>query len=1013
MDMKRKLHLKLKHLLLVFLFFSGVTGLYAQNLEVSGVIVEAGTGETLIGATVLEKGTTNGTVSDISGQYKISVPQGAVLVFSLIGYVTQEVIIETAGTVNITMEVSITNLDDVIVIGYSTQKKSDKTGAVSLVKSEELNGGVITAPMQAMQGKAAGVLVSKRGGDPNENFKVRIRGASGFNSNTQPLYVIDGIPGADPNIISPNDIESFNILKDAASTAIYGSRGSNGVIIITTKKGKMAGPSLEGDKTLGAFSNIEFNSQVSFEQISKKLPILNASEMRGFANDLLRKAQVEHPNYTIDSVFNDGGASTDWQDEIYRTGVSFMNSLSFSGGNRHNSYMASITNSQWEGTMKGTSKDLTTARINVTHKGFKDRLTISANLLSAFENNDYENYDGWDKDDIIYQAISRNPTDPVYDSAGNYYKSSREFNYENPISIINEVTNDRNAKKFLGGLKADFEIIDGLFAGINLGYIYDDQTTNYFRPANLYSSADNGYGKKEYKANVQKLIEFTGLYNKVFKEYHNFNALLGYSWQEDVYSGFYSQGGDAQSDYAGPSNLGVLNDVKWGDIGSWKGQWNLVGFFGRAQYNYKGKYYVSASLRRDGSSKFGANNKWGWFPTAAIGWNMEQEKWLNNVQWLNQLKIRASYGISGNQEIGEYRSMVLWEPSGKAVNPETGQEVITFKPAWNANPDLKWEETSEVNFGIDFAVINSRLSGSLEIYYKVTDDLLGEYTVPVPPNLAQKTFANSGSLSNKGIELYLQAFIISNTKFNWKSALAVSHNQTEVLDLGDYFNEEDGVRKEGYISGRGMVGDEYYVTGIMVGEEIGSFYLPTYVTLKDGSFIFESNTGGYTDKLSDAKRTVIATAAPKVEIGWSNVLTLNKHWTLDLAFRSWIGNHVYNATEMFFDNPNNLPSLNGLPEAIDWYNQGRVTGSTIADIYVESASFLKLDYIALSYDFNVENVSWLNKLSLYASANNVFTVSGYSGVDPETTVDGLSFGIDQYNVYPKTRAYNLGVKVNF
>jgi TonB-linked SusC/RagA family outer membrane protein len=1012
-SMKRKLQMKLKTLLMVFLFLGGSMSLFAQNLEVTGVISEAGTGELLIGATVLQKGTTNGTVCDVMGKYKISVPKGAVLKFSLIGYVTQEITVEKEGPLDVVMVVQVTTLDDVIVIGYSTQKKSDKTGAVSTVKSDDLNGGVITNPIQAMQGKAAGVLVSKKGGDPSENFSVRIRGASGFSSNTQPLYVIDGIPGADPNIVSPDDIESYNILKDAASTAIYGSRGSNGVILITTKKGKATGTAKDGVKDDGAYSNIEFSTQVSIENVAKKLPVLSASEMRDFSKTLLAKAQIAHPNYTMDSVFIDGGATTNWQDEIYRTGIGTQNSLSFSGGNKHNSYLASVTNSNWEGTMKGTSKDITTARISATQKALKDKLTLAANLMGAFEKNDYENYGGWGKDDIIYQAISRNPTDPVYDSAGGYYKSQRVYSYENPIAVINEVTNNRNAKKFLGSLKADLEIVDGLVASVNLGYIHDDNTTNYFRPANLYASADNGFGKKQYNAFSSKLIEVTGVYSKNFNKTHNLNALLGYSWQENVYNGFYSQGGDAQSTYAGPENLAVLNDVKWGDIGSWKGQSNLIGFFGRVQYNFKSRYFISGSLRRDGSSKFGDNNKWGWFPTAAIGWSLDQEKWLSNVKWVNQLKLRASYGISGNQEIGEYRSMVLWEPSGKAVNPETGKEVITFKPAWNANPDLKWEQTSEYNVGIDFGFLNSRLSGSIEVYYKVTDDLLGEYNVPVPPNLAQRTFANSGSMSNTGIELYVQAYPISTKTFTWKTSLTASHNKTEILDLGSYFNEKDGVRKEGYVSGRGMVGDLNYVTGIMVGEEIGSFYVPTYVTMKNGIFIYESISGGYTDKLSEAKRTVVATAAPKVELGWSNLFTLGKHWSLDFALRAWIGNHVYNATEMFFDNPGNLPSLNALPSAIDWYNQGRVSGPSIADIYVENASFLKLDYISLAYDFNVSKISWLKKLSLYISANNVFTITGYSGVDPETTVNGLSFGIDQYNVYPKTRAYTAGLKVSF
>jgi TonB-dependent starch-binding outer membrane protein SusC len=1001
--------------LIFFIFLTVSLGLYAQNFEVSGVVTEKGTGDPLVGATVLQKGTGNGKVCDIDGKYSITVPKGATLVFSLVGYSTQEVVVEKSGTLNIQMAVEVTNLDDLIVIGYSTQKKSDKTGAVSLVKSEELNGGVITDPIQSMQGKAAGVLITKKGGDPNSEFSVQIRGASGFNSNTQPLYVIDGIPGADPNIVSPNDIESFNILKDAASAAIYGSRGSNGVIIITTKKGSRIGTEIPGDKTEGAYSNIEFSSQFSVERVAHKLDILTAGEMRSFvANDLLPKAQVKHPNYTVDSVFIDGGANTDWQDEIYRTGFSTTNNLSFSGGNKHNNYLASITNSSWQGVMRGTAKDRTTARIGVNHKAFSDRLTIAGNLYGSFEKNDYENYDGWDKDDIIYQAIQRNPTDPVYDSAGNYYQTSRVYNYENPLSVITQVTNNRNARNFLGSLKADFEIIKGLVVSGNFGYTFDDFQTNYFRPSGIvYSSADNGYGKKQYESSNQKLMELTGTYNKTFKAAHNFNALLGYSWQEDVYSGFFAQAGDAQSNYAGPDNLAVMNEIKWGDIGSWKGKWDLIGFFGRVQYNYKSKYFISGSLRRDGSSKFGENNKWGWFPTAAIGWNMQQEKFLSDVKWLNQLKIRASYGVSGNQEIGEYRSLVLWQPSGQAVNPETGKTVVTFSPAWNANPDLKWEQTSEVNLGLDFAFLNSRLSGSLEVYYKETKDLLGEYTVPVPPNLASKTFANSGSLSNQGIELYLQAFVITKANFSWKTSLTVSHNKTEILSLGTYFNDTSGVRKEGYISGRGMVGEENYVTGIMVGEETGSFYLPTYVTMKDGVFIYESKTGGYTDKLSDAKRTVVATAAPKVELGWSNILTIKKQWTIDFAFRAWIGNHVYNATKMFFDNPGNLPSLNAVPEAITWYNEGRVSGSSIADIYVENASFLKLDYISLSYDFNLAKVHWMKKLSLFVSANNVFTITGYSGVDPETTVNGLSFGIDQYNVYPKTRAYNIGFKVTF
>jgi len=1005
--------MKIRNTILLFIFLLGSVSLMAQNVDINGTITEVSTGMTIIGATIVQKGTTNGTVSDINGKYKITVPKGVTIVISFVGYQTKEITAKESGEMNIALAEEISNLNELIVIGYSTQKKTDKTGAVSMVKSEELNGGVLTDPIQALQGKAAGVSVTKKGGDPNAGFSVRVRGASGYDASTQPLYVIDGIPNADPTIVSPDDIESYNILKDAASTAIYGSQGSNGVILITTKKGNR-GPKTREAKVDESYSNVEFTSQFSIEKIAKKLRVLNAAEMRDFANVLLEAKRKANPDstYTMKDVFLDGGATTDWQDQIYRVGFSTTNNLSVSGGNKRGSYLGSVGQSNWDGIMKGTSKKRTTAHINITHKALNDHLTITGNMMGAIEKNNYQSYGGWGQDDIIYQAISRNPTDPVYNPDGSYYKSSRVFNYENPISIIDQETNNRDAKHFLGGLKFDLEIIKGLTGTVNLGYTRDDQTTNYFRPANLYQSADNGFGKKQYDNNVKKLMEITGTYAKSFKDIHNINVLLGYSWSREDLSGFYAQGHDAQSPYSGPDNLATLNDVKYGDVASWKGQSTLIGFFGRAQYNYKSKYYFSGSLRRDGSSRFGSNHKWGWFPTASIGWSIEKEYFMKSIKWLDQLKLRASYGVSGNDKIGNYHSLLIWEPVGQSPNPETGGQVIIYRPAWNPNPNLKWEETSEVNIGLDFAFLNQKISGSIEVYSKKTTDLLGVYSVPVPPNRAYTTFANSGSLSNKGIELFLQVYILNMKNLSWKTTLTAAHNQTKILDLGTYVN--GSLRKMGQISGRGMVGEEYYVTGIMVGQDIGAFYLPKYATIKNGLFIYESESGGYTDKLSDAKRTIVGTPTPKVELGWSNTFTFFKRWNLDFSFRAWLGNHIYNATRMFFDSPNILQGgLNAVPSAIDWYNQGRTSGASIADIYVENASFLKLDYISLSYDFNVSKIKWISKFNLFISANNVFTITGYTGVDPETEIKGLSFGIDQYNVYPKTRSYTIGLKATF
>ena len=1006
--MTKYLRFKINYGLLTLLFLFFASSINAQDITVSGTVKDSISNSTLVGVNILQKGTQNGVISDIDGNYSLTLPAGSVVKFSFIGYHSKSITFTKSGEYDIQLVQENQQLEELIIIGYATQKKSDKTGAVASVTSDDLNGGVLTDPIQGMQGKAAGVSITKKGGDPNSGFSVRIRGASGFNSNTQPLFVIDGVAGADPTIVAAEDIESYNILKDAASTAIYGSRGSNGVVIITTKSGKKR----DGDNC-GNYSRVEFSSQISFDKVANKLNVLSANEMRDFTQDLLAEAQKTNPNYTMDSIFSDGGASTDWQDEIYRMGISTSNNLSLSGGNDKSSYYGSITRANWEGVMRGTSKDRTTARVNISHKAFKDKVTFTGSLLGSFEKNDYENYGGWGKDDIIYQALQRNPTDPVYNADGTYHKASRVFNYENPMAVINEVTNNRDNQKFMGNFKVDYEIIDGLVASLNTSYIRDDATNNYFRPSGLFASADNGYGRKQHTNSTQRILEFTTVYNKTINKDHNLSVLGGYSWQDYVYSGFYSQGGDAQSNYSGPDNLAVLNDVKWGDIGSWKGKWNLIGFFGRAQYNFKRKYYVSASLRRDGSSKFGANNKWGWFPTAAVGWTISNEDFMKGIDWLSMLKLRASYGISGNQEIGEYHSIVVWEPSGKATNPETGQEVITFKPAWNANPDLKWEETAEINLGLDFAFLNDKISGSLEIYKKNTSDLLGEYNVPVPPNLAYKTFANSGSMENKGIELFVQAYAIDNKNFKWQTSFNFAHNNTTITDLGEYFNDESGVRKEGYISGRGMVGEEYYVTGIMEGQSTGTFYVPTYVTIKDGKFIYKSKTGGYTNELSNAERTIVGTAAPDFEIGWSNTMTFYKRWNLSFALRSMMGNSVYNATRMFFDNAGNLPSLNALPDAIEWREKGRESGSNIADIYVEDASFLKLDYISLSYDFNMDKTKVINGIKVFVSANNLFTLTKYTGIDPETTIDGLAFGIDQYNVYPKTRSITFGLKATF
>ena len=981
-----KLNLQTFAALVMMLVFS--VSVNAQQISITGTVKDAGNGEPILGVNIIEKGTTTGTITNMDGEFSISVSSNATLIVRYIGYQTVEVPVAGKKNFVIQLKEDAIALGEVVAIGYGVQKKTDKTGAVANVKAEDLGKGVLTDAIQGLQGKAAGVLITKKGGDPNGGFSVKIRGASGFEAGTQPLYVIDGVPGVDPTTVAPEDIESYNILKDAASTAIYGSRGSNGVIIITTKK---------GDKDNG---QIQFSSTLSVDQVANKLDFLTADELRKYVTDK-----------GLTAGFIDGGSSTDWQDQIFRTGYSQNYSLSASGGNTKSNYHASVSRSEWNGVMKGTSKERTIGRINISHKGLNDKLTLSGSIAGTFEKNDYESYDGFGKADIIYHAYSRNPTDPVYKPDGvTLYQSEREFNYSNPLAVIEDIQNTRDAKRFYANMRADLEITKGLILSANSGYTRNDNENFYFQPRESWITSSKGLGSRSYGNSYNKLFEGTLNYTKEFSQ-HNLNLLAGYSFQENGYDGFSANGRDAYSDYSQSNRLQSLLDVKSGDVSSYKGDSRLIGFFGRAQYNFASKYYASASIRRDGSSRFGDNNKWGLFPTAALGWNIDRENFMESVDWVNQLKLRGSFGVSGNQEIGDYRSRIMYYSSGTGVSVETGESVITFSPAWNPNPDLKWEETSETNIGIDFAVLNSRINGSLEVYYKRTNDLLGSYSVPVPPNLASRTFANSGSMENKGIELNLQFAAIDTKNLKWKTSLTASHNKQQMLDLGQYA-PQDGVRKEGWLSGRGLIGDQNWVTGVMVGEPLGSFYLPVYVTMNEGRFIYKSQSGGYTDELTLAKREIVGKASPDVEIGWSNSLTLFKNWTLDFSFRSMIGNDVYNATRMFFDNPTNLPSLNALPDALMWAEKGRKDGPKISSYYVEDGSFIRLDYITLGYNLNTKKYNkWVKNARLSLTANNLFILTGYTGVDPETYVDGMAFGIDQYNVYPKTRSISVGLNV--
>ncbi len=966
--------------------------LFAQTTDVTGTITDLETGEALPGVTVVVKGSTIGSVTNFEGNYTITVPLDATLIFTYVGYGPEEVVVGAQTSIDIQLSQVTTELDEIVVIGYGTQKKSDKTGAVSNITSDELNAGVLTDPIQGMQGKIAGVSINKKGGDPNAGFSVKIRGSSGFDSNTNPLYVVDGVPGVDPTTIAPEDIESMNVLKDASSTAIYGARGANGVIIIQTKQG-----------TQGK-AQVDWNSYVSINQVANRLDMLSAQEIRDYV------AETGVP-------FTDGGADTDWQDEIYRTGISQSHNFAVSGGNNATTYRASVTHSNWDGVVKGTSKTRTIGRLNLTQKAINDRLTITASLAGTIEGNDYVSYGASGGNDVLYQAFQRNPTDPVYNTDGSYHEIQRDFNYYNPVALIEQIQNTRDAKRFLGNMKADFEIIDGLVAGVNLGYIRDDSESFYFEPASVKGGVTAGYGKRDYGNFESKILETTLKYNKTLDGGHNLSAVLGYSFQEDRRDGFGAQGREPLSDYVQSFNLKTFNDVTVGDIWSYYESNRLVSFFGRAAYNYNNKYYATATLRRDGSSRFGANHKWGWFPSASLAWNLKQEDFLADASALSMLKLRAGFGLSGNQEIGNYHSIGVVNVSGTTINFETGENAVQFSQPYNDNPDLKWEENKEINVGIDYGFLNNKISGSVEYYFKTTYDLLAQYSVPVPPNIVEKTWANAGEISNTGIEVNVDYSAVNNTNFSWKTSLVFATNKQKVVSLdskdGKYsWTEAD--KKRGWLSGRGLVGEQNWTQLIEKEYELGTFFMPEYAGLSDdGVPLFYTAAGGVTRVLDQAERRVVGTALPAFEMGWSNYFTFFKNFDANITLRAVYGNDVLNVTRMVFENPTMLPTLNALSSVKDAIEMGWTAAPVVNSYYLEDGSFIRLDNVSLGYNVGLKENNWVQKIRLYVTANNLLTITGYTGIDPETSYDGKEFGLDMYNVYPKTRSYTFGLQVTF
>lgn len=960
------------------------------QISVSGIVKDAKTGEAIIGASILEKGTNNGVITNMDGAFIISVASTSTLIVRYLGYLAQEIPVSGKTNLMIQLNEDAVALGEVISIGYGVQKKSDKTGAVMNVSSSEFNKGVLTDPIQALQGKASGVQITKKGGNPNDGFSVQIRGAGGLATGSSPLYVIDGVPGVDPTTIPTEDIESFNILKDASSTAIYGSRGANGIIIITTKRGQ----------SVGGKSSISVNGYVSVDQVSKRLDLLSATDIRSF---------IKRNN--IPQV--DPGASTDWQSEIYRKGLTQNYNVAIGGGNENSNYRVSGTWSDFQGVVRGTDKQRFITTASVLQKLLNNKLVIDGNLAATFEENQYQDFGGNSPTDVMYQAFQRTPLQPVTKQDGSYYENAGYgFQYFNPLAIINDIQNQRSAKRLRTNGSIQYEILPGLKAKVNGAYTRDDSESFYFVPLSSPTSSTNGSGSRSYANTTTKLLEAFINYDKTFSEKHTLAIVGGYSWQGQLNDGFNAFGTNAQSAYVESNNLAGLADVNYGSIGSYKNDWTLISFFGRAAYDYDKKYFATVTVRRDGSSKFGANNKWGTFPSGSLAWSAKNEPFLQNVSWLDQLKLRVGYGLTGNTEgFASYWSLPVIYPTGMQPSMDDGvSHTVVYQTSRDANPDLKWETMQEVNIGLDWAVLNSRVQGSIELYSRRTVDLIYQYSLPQPPSKTGNVEANAGIMTNKGIEANISYQVIDMKNLNYRTSLTFSHNinNIEKLSSGNY-NWKD--KQRSYIQARGMVGQ--WTQYIDEGLSLGTWYLPHFVSFLDGKFEYATAAGGITPDIKDAERRNAGSATPKVNLGWSNTFTLYKNIDLSFSLRAVLGYKVYNVSAMYFSNPTLLPTFNANQQAVTWY-ENKTDGTPIAsDYWLEDGSFVRLDNLTIGYNVPNTKGAGIEKLRIYFTGNNLLTITGYKGIDPELSYSGLEYGLDNFNVYPKTSSFTLGVQLIF
>ncbi|PVH27095.1 SusC/RagA family TonB-linked outer membrane protein [Sphingobacterium corticibacter] len=974
----------------LFLLLLNIGMVFGQEQKsLTGQVVDEA-GNPVQGATISLSNSPEKISSNRDGQFSLRYTTGARMTVNSVGHVefTQTLTEQTSLTVR--LQTSSEELEQVVVVGYGTQRRGETTGSVASVKSESFNQGAVIDAGQLIQGKVAGLRITTPSGNPNGNTQINLRGLNSIQGAVNPLVIIDGVPG-EFNSVAPEDIESVDVMKDGSAAAIYGTRATGGVIFITTKQ----------NRSTDGRTSIDYNNYASLQTLFRVPDLLNAEDYRRLIAE--------------GKPYEDLGHSTNWIDEVTQNPFSHNHNLTLFGGNSRTNFTGSVNYRDWDGVLLKSGQERLNVRADLNHDMFDGKLRSRMQIIS----NTISSKQGGSSDYMWRQAMIRNPTDRIFNDQGKWQESNA-YMYDNPLGMIHESVNDRMYRETRMNGSLDYRPTTDLSFKALFSRVQDNDltgTSTSFDHINTTKNNLNGTASRWTQAGVENLMELTANYNKQFGD-HRIIGLAGYSWQRNQFENFNAYNFNFPTDQYSYNQLqaGLALQNGLATMASYKQESTLIGYFARANYSYKEKYLLMASIRREGSSTFGENNKWGNFPAVSVGWDMAKEDFMADQKVINQWKWRAGYGVTGTIAASPYNSQISYNytlTEGAYIN---GNWVPGFVPARNFNPDLRWERKNELNVGADFSLFNNRVYGSLDYYSRQVKDLLYMFQVPVPPYLTSSMFLNAGEMSNSGFEALVNVDAVNKERFKWRTTVVFSSNKNKLRNLS---NDRFGVTQEFFDTGYTGEPIQTFTHRVQVGRSIGDFYVYKTVGVdEEGKWLIESQEGDIIP-VQDATiedRQYYGNGIPDFNLGWNNSFQYG-NLDMTLNWRGSFGHQILNMSRLYYENPVN-PAYNALRTAYDpVYGQTLNNDLVYVSHYIENGDFLKLDNVTIGYTFNKQLIKGIKSLRIYVSGLNLVTITGYKGLDPEATSYEGDFqfapGIEHRDRYPTTRTYTAGLNVRF